>query len=304
MFTIRQLRYFQILANTGHFGEASEKLGISQPALSVQIAEMEKLAGSPLFERTSKRIILTPLGCNFLPIINDILARLSVLGDIVAAHESPLSYPIKLGIIPTVAPYILPSVLPKIRHLYPSLALQIQEAKTDRLVELLRNGHIDAIVAATPVEDGEFVSEPIFDDNFYYALPRDDPQSVYKNVREGDVDTGKLLLLEEGHCLRDQTLEACQTKKYRHDITASSLTTLMQLVANGIGITIIPQIAVSTEARLDNISVVAFEGETPQRHICLFWRRRSRRSKDFKLLADLLKSMAIPILDQARNFIV
>ena len=188
--------------------------------------------------------------------------------------------------------------------MYPSLTLQIQEAKTDRLVELLRNGHIDAVVAATPLDEDEFVSELLFDDDFYYALPRDDPQSVYKNVRAGDVDTGKLLLLEEGHCLRDQSLEACQTKRYRHDITASSLTTLMQLVANGIGITIIPQIAVSTEARLDNISVVAFEGETPRRHICLFWRRRSRRSKDFKLLADLLKSLAVPILDQARNFIM
>lgn len=304
MFTIRQLRYFQILANTGHFGDASEKLGISQPALSVQIAEMEKTIGSPLFERTSKRVILTPLGRSFLPYINDILRRLSALGDIVAAHEAPLSYPLKLGMIPTVASYILPSLLPKARHIYPTLTLQIQEAKTERLIELLRNGYLDAVVAATPVDEDEFISELLFDDEFYYALPRDDPYSLYKHVRKGDIDTGKLLLLEEGHCLRDQTLEACQTKKYRHDITASSLTTLMQLVANGIGITVIPQIAVSTEARLDNISIVSFEGEMPKRHICLFWRRRSRRSRDFKLLADLLKSLAGPILDQAKNYIM
>lgn len=303
MFTVKQLRYFQMLANVGHFGEASDKLGISQPALSAQIAEMEKAAGSPLFERTSKKIILTPLGLNFLPYVNDILGRVSVLGDIIAAHKEPLSYPLKLGIIPTVAPYLLPVVLPKVRLLHPSLSLQIQESKTDRLVDLLRSGNLDAIVAAKPIEEDELVSEPLFDDTFYYAIPKDDPRALYKNIREGDIDTGKLLLLEEGHCLRNQTLEACQTNKYRHDITASSLTTLMQLVANGIGITIIPQIAVSTEARADNISIVAFDTEVPKRHICLFWRRRSRRSKDFKLLAGLLKVLAQPILQQAKNYI-
>lgn len=303
MFTVKQLRYFQMLANVGHFGEASDKLGISQPALSAQIAEMEKAAGSPLFERTSKKIILTPLGLNFLPYVNDILGRVSVLGDIIAAHKEPLSYPLKLGIIPTVAPYLLPVVLPKVRLLHPSLSLQIQESKTDRLVDLLRSGNLDAIVAAKPIEEDELVSEPLFDDTFYYAIPKDDPRALYKNIREGDIDTGKLLLLEEGHCLRNQTLEACQTNKYRHDITASSLTTLMQLVANGIGITIIPQIAVSTEARADNISIVAFDTEMPKRHICLFWRRRSRRSKDFKLLAGLLKVLAQPILQQAKNYI-
>lgn len=303
MFTVKQLRYFQMLANVGHFGEASDKLGISQPALSAQIAEMEKAAGSPLFERTSKKIILTPLGLNFLPYVNDILGRVSVLGDIIAAHKEPLSYPLKLGIIPTVAPYLLPVVLPKVRLLHPSLSLQIQESKTDRLVDLLRSGNLDAIVAAKPIDEDELVSEPLFDDTFYYAIPKDDPRALYKNIREGDIDTGKLLLLEEGHCLRNQTLEACQTNKYRHDITASSLTTLMQLVANGIGITIIPQIAVSTEARADNISIVAFDTEVPKRHICLFWRRRSRRSKDFKLLAGLLKVLAQPILQQAKNYI-
>lgn len=304
MFTIRQLRYFQVLASTGHFGDAAEKLGISQPALSVQIAEMEKKVGAPLFERTSKRIILTPLGRTFLPYINDILRRLSALGDIVTAHEAPLSQPMKLGIIPTVAPYILPILLPKVHHLYPTLTLQIQEAKTERLSNLLYNGDLDAVVAARPVNEDEFICEHLFDDEFYYALPVDAPNSLYKNARKGDIDTGKLLLLEEGHCLRDQTLEACQTKKYRHDITASSLTTLMQLVANGIGITVIPQIAVSTAAHFNNISIVAFDGKTPKRDICLFWRRRSQRSRDFKLLAKLLKSLAKPVLDQAKNYIM
>lgn len=304
MFTIRQLRYFQVLANTGHFGEAAEKLNISQPALSVQIAEMEKIAGSPLFERTSKQVILTPLGRNFLPYINDILVRFSALGDIVAAHEEPLSYPLKLGIIPTVAPYILPTVLPKARYLYPSLSLQIQEAKTDRLVELLRMGSLDAVVAALPIEGDDFVFEKLFEDAFYFAVPANDPQAFKHSVKEGDIDTGKLLLLEEGHCLRDQTLEACQTKKYRHDITASSLTTLMQLVANDIGITVIPQIAISTEARLDNIKIVSFEGDTPKRQICLFWRRRSRRGNDFKFLAEMLRNLATPILEQAQSYIM
>ncbi len=303
MFTVKQLRYFQTLANIGHFGEASDKLGISQPALSAQIAEMEKMAGSALFERTAKRIILTPLGLSFLPYVNDILGRMSALGDIIASHKVPLSHPLKLGIIPTVAPYLLPSLLPRIRYLYPSLSLQIKESKTDRVVELLRSGSLDTIVAASPIDEDEFVCEPLFDDNFYYAVPRDDPNALYKSVKEGSVDTGKLLLLEEGHCLRDQTLSACHTKQYRHDITASSLTTLIQLVANGIGMTIVPQLAVSTEARTDNISVIAFDGETPKRRICLFWRRRSRRSKDFKLLAELLKSVAQPILNQAKNYI-
>ena len=134
MFTVKQLRYFQTLANIGHFGEASDKLGISQPALSAQIAEMEKMAGSALFERTAKRIILTPLGLSFLPYVNDILGRMSALGDIIASHKVPLSHPLKLGIIPTVAPYLLPSLLPRIRYLYPSLSLQIKESKTDRVV--------------------------------------------------------------------------------------------------------------------------------------------------------------------------
>ncbi|MHC5307732.1 hydrogen peroxide-inducible genes activator [Bartonella sp. LJL80] len=303
MFTVRQLRYFQVLANVGHFGEASDKLGISQPALSVQISEMEKTAGAPLFERTSKRIILTPLGRNFLPHINDILERMGALGDIVTAYDAPLSYPLKLGIIPTLAPYLLPVVLPAVRQAYPALSLEIQEAKTDRLAELLRSGVLDAVVAAAPVSADEFVSEALFQDAFYLAVPKGDARAHYGTVDQHDIDTQRLLLLEEGHCLRDQTLQACHTKQYRHDITASSLTTLMQLVANGIGTTVLPQIAVSTEGRHDNIDIIAFSAPSPCRDIRLFWRRRSRRGEDFKMFADLLKTLSCPILQQAEHHI-
>ncbi|EJF90424.1 hydrogen peroxide-inducible genes activator [Bartonella tamiae] len=303
MFTVRQLRYFQVLAKKGHFGEASEKLGISQPALSVQIAEMEKTAGAPLFERSSKRILLTPLGKNFQPLIDDILLRLAALVDVASNYDGPLSHPLKLGIIPTIAPYLLPLLLPQTHRLYPKLNLVIQEAKTDNLLEMLRVGHVDAIIAALPIECDELISEPLFKDQFYLAVAKDEFVHFNKTIDQADLDNHKLLLLEEGHCLREQTLQACQTKEYRHDITASSLTTLLQLVENGIGITIIPQIAVSTEMRQENLKLIPFCMPVPYREVHLVWRRRSQRLEDFKLFAQMVKSLADSILREAKNFI-
>lgn len=304
MFTIRQLRYFQALCETGHFGAAADKVGVSQPALSVQIAEMEKIVGAALFERATKKIILSPLGRNFQPFINDILARMSALSEIIADNDIPLNYPLKLGIIPTVAPYFLPFVLPKIAQLYPSLSLEIQETKTDRLSELLRIGELDVVIAADPLPFQDVISQELFTDHFYLAVPLSDPRIDHHSILESDIDGDRLLLLEEGHCLREQTLQVCKNKQYRHDITASSLTTLLQLVANNIGTTIIPQIAISTENKHNTVKILPFHSSSPKRNIKLFWRKQSQRNNDYKLFAKELRQIAEPILCAAKQHII
>lgn len=302
MFTVRQMRYFEALAVTRHFGAAADKVGVSQPALSVQIAEMEKSVGVPLFERMPKGVILTPTGRDFLPVIRSILKQMKTLDEMSSFYRGPFHGSLRIGVIPTLAPYLLPAILPRICQVYPELSLEVREAKTETCASEINLGNLDLVIAAEPFPMDGLKSRHLFSDSFYLAAAMDDPAYPDGIKATDDIDLSRLLLLEEGHCLRDQALEVCKTSHFLQEFGATSLSTLLQLVSYGYGVTLIPQIACATENRHHQLRIMPFKNARPKRDIALFWRERSPRHKEYKQLADLMEEAAKPLLDDAQNY--
>ncbi|KAB2670387.1 hydrogen peroxide-inducible genes activator [Ochrobactrum sp. LMG 5442] len=290
MFTVRQMRYFDALATTLHFRKAAELAHVSQPALSAQIAEMEALAGAPLFERSQRQVIMTELGKQLYPGIQTVLRELHSLEEIAAQSRGLLQTRLRLGIIPTVAPYLVPVLIPLLRERHPSFRLQLRESVTARLLDELHAGDIDAIVAALPIDDERLTQRKLFDDRFLIATSTNDQTVLASPMTQDNVALDRLLLLEEGHCMRDQALAVCSLPSQRQLVKygATSMTTLLQMVSHGMGLTLIPEIAVRAEARSNHMRIVPFDGEQPKREIALFWRRQSMRRKDFNALADCI----------------
>lgn len=294
MFTVRQMRYFDALATTLHFRKAAELAHVSQPALSAQIAEMEALAGAPLFERSQRQVIMTELGKQLYPGIQTVLRELHSLEEIAAQSRGLLQTRLRLGIIPTVAPYLVPVLIPLLRERHPSFRLQLRESVTGRLLDELHAGDIDAIVAALPIDDERLSQRKLFDDRFLIATSTNDQTVLASPMTQDNVALDRLLLLEEGHCMRDQALAVCSLPSQRQLVKygATSMTTLLQMVSHGMGLTLIPEIAVRAEARSNHMRIVPFDGEQPKREIALFWRRQSMRRKDFNALADCIVESA------------
>lgn len=294
MFTVRQMRYFDALATTLHFRKAAELAHVSQPALSAQIAEMEALAGAPLFERSQRQVIMTELGKQLYPGIQTVLRELHSLEEIAAQSRGLLQTRLRLGIIPTVAPYLVPVLIPLLRERHPSFRLQLRESVTARLLDELHAGDIDAIVAALPIDDERLTQRKLFDDRFLIATSTNDQTVLASPMTQDNVALDRLLLLEEGHCMRDQALAVCSLPSQRQLVKygATSMTTLLQMVSHGMGLTLIPEIAVRAEARSNHMRIVPFDGEQPKREIALFWRRQSMRRKDFNALADCIVESA------------
>lgn len=290
MFTIRQMRYFDALASTLHFRKAAELAHISQPALSAQIAEMEAVAGAPLFERSQRKVIMTELGRDLLPGIRTILKELHALEEITAQSKGLLQTQLRLGIIPTVAPYLVPHLIPLLRDRHPSFRLQLRESMTAKLLDELNTGEIDAIVAALPITDDRLAYLKLFDDRFLIATSSNDQTVLSSPMTQDNAALDRLLLLEEGHCMRDQALAICSLPAQRQLVKygATSMATLLQMVSHGMGLTLIPEIAVRAEARSNHMRIVPFDGEQPKREIALFWRRQSKRHKDFEALAKCI----------------
>ena len=302
MFTIRHIRYFDALASTLHFRKAAELAHISQPALSAQIAEMEAVAGASLFERSQRKVIMTELGRELLPGIRTILKELHALEEISAQSKGLLQTQLRLGIIPTVAPYLVPHLIPLLRDRHPSFRLQLRESVTAKLLDELHAGEIDAIVAALPIVDDRLVHQKLFDDRFLIATSSNDQTILSSPMTQDNVALDRLLLLEEGHCMRDQALAVCSLPPQRQLVKygATSMTTLLQMVSHGMGLTLIPEIAVRAEARSNHMRIVPFDGEQPKREIALFWRRQSKRRKDFQALADcIVESAGHLLIDDA-----
>ncbi|GLU28338.1 hydrogen peroxide-inducible genes activator [Brucella sp. NBRC 12950] len=302
MFTIRQMRYFDALASTLHFRKAAELAHISQPALSAQIAEMEAVSGASLFERSQRKVIMTELGRELLPGIRTILRELNALEEISAQSKGLLQTQLRLGIIPTVAPYLVPHLIPLLRERHPSFRLQLRESVTAKLLDELHAGEIDAIVAARPLVDDRLTHQKLFDDRFLIATSSNDQTILSSPMTQDNVALDRLLLLEEGHCMRDQALAVCSLPPQRQLVKygATSMTTLLQMVSHGMGLTLIPEIAVRAEARNNQMRIVPFEGDQPKREIALFWRRQSKRRKDFQALADcIFESAGHLLIDDA-----
>jgi LysR family hydrogen peroxide-inducible transcriptional activator len=290
--TLRQLRYLVSLARTRHFGKAAEECAITQPALSMQIRELEREIGAVLVERRPNEIVLTQTGAEVATRAEQILAATRDLVDF-ARHRDLLTGGLQLGIIPTLAPYILPRILPRLQRHYPKLRLKVRETQTRTLVEELAAGALDVVMLALPIESSDLETRTLFDDPFLLAVPTS--EKLRGRVSVDEVDQQRLILLEEGHCLRDQALAFCGAP--RRDATsnlgttslgATSLTTVMQMVANGYGVTLVPEVAANTEVRDGRVKLLRFTEPTPGRTIGLAWRRTSPRRRDFEAFGDVV----------------
>jgi len=288
MITLRQLRYLSALARARHFGKAAEECAVTQPALSMQLRELERELGAALVERRPGEITLTDTGLDVAQRADAILAATRDLVDF-ARHRDVLSGELRLGIIPTLAPYVLPRLLPRLQAAYPTLRLEVRETQTKMLVDELAGGTLDVIMLALPVEGADLETLALFEDAFLLAVPAS--EKLRGRVGVEDVDQGRLILLEEGHCLRDQALAFCGAPRRNAaaSLGATSLATVMQMVANGYGVTLVPQVAADAEVRDDRVRLLRFVEPQPGRVIGLAWRRTSPRRKDFEALARVVR---------------
>ena len=289
---VRELRYLVALAERGHFGRAAEDCHVSQPTLSAQLRKLEEYLGVTLIERNSRAVGLTPAGEEAVRRARLILSEVDALLRVRRRLLGPLTDPLRLGVIPTLAPYFLPWVIARTKERYPHLQLTIQEDVTNELQSLLRTYRIDAAIMVVPAEDG-FEYTELFDEPFWFACPSQHPLARSTCVSGGDLRNERLLLLTEGHCLRGQALAACgqhETGPESDDFTAVSLETLLQLVAAGYGCTLLPALACDA-ARLSQlpVAVLPITSEHASRRIGLVWRRNSSRSEGLQRLARLVR---------------
>ena len=286
--TMKHLRYFDALATHAHFGRAAEACAISQPALSLQMKELEALLGAPLIERGARQVRLTPLGEDFAARTRDILRAVDELGDLARAASGPLSGRLRIGVIPTVAPYLLPRIIKDLSARLPGLDLHPREAVTARLLDDLAQGRLDIAIVALPVSEPALVEHPLFEEEFVLVRPAED---AAKPVPDRDsLRTMRLLLLEEGHCFRDQALSFCNLSPSvaRAVMEGSSLSTLVQMVGAGIGVTLIPHMAVAIETQSAPVSIVRLPPPRPSRTIGMVWRRSNPLADPLARIAGLI----------------
>jgi len=290
MITLKQLRYLTALAEHRHFGRAAEACAISQPALSMQIRGLERDLGVALVERRHGDVILTETGRELARRGEGVLAGAHDLVDFARVRSAPLTGALGLGVIPTLGPYVLPKLLPALQRHYPGLKVELRETQTKILVDELTRGALDVLLLALPLQEVDTASVALFDDPFLLAVPRDDPRPGGASVRAADIDLARLILLEEGHCLRDQALAFCagDRRDRSFGLGATSLATVLQMVANGYGITLLPQVALDVEARDERVKLLRFAPPTPKRVIGLAWRRSSPRKSDFLALGRIV----------------
>lgn len=290
--TLSQLRAFVAIAEYRHFGTAAARLGVSQPTLSQALAALEHGLGLQLIERSTRRVLVTAAGMRLLP---KAMATLEAADRFVAsATGDGLGGTLRMGIIPTVAPYVLPGLLPELRKRLPELRPQIIEDQTARLLDGLRTGVLDAALLALPTEMPGLVEIPLYSEEFVLVTPRGHELAGRDDLAASVLDAQPLLLLDEGHCLRDQTLEACRSADVHPaavgDTRAASLSTVVQCVAGGLGVTLIPQMAVATETARGTLDVAHFAAPAPGRTIGLAFRASSARAEDYEYLAAIVRA--------------
>ena len=288
--TLRQLRYFASLARLRHFGRAADACAISQPALSMQIRELEQSLGTELFERGARQLRLTAFGEEFAGRVHDILRSVDELGDLARASRDGLVGRLRIGVIPTVAPYLLPSIIGRLTETNPDLDLHLRETITPKLVQELDEGKLDAAIVALPVSEPALTEVALFSEEFVLVRPLADSNKPVPD-REG-LREMRLLLLEEGHCFRDQALSFCNltTAPPRELLDGSSLSTLVQMVGAGIGVTLIPEMAVPVETRSAAVAIARFRAPQPSRTIGMVWRRTSPFARQLAQVAEVVRS--------------
>ena len=291
--TIKQLQYLVALHEHGHFGRAAEASFVSQSTLSAGIRELESLLGVTLVERSRRVVRFTPLGNAVVAKAHRLLREAEELNDLVQASGKPLSGELRMSVIPTIAPFLLPRMLPRLRRERPQLKLYLREETSGDAVESLHHGRADCVLLALPFATGEIEAEHICDDRLYVAFPKGDPRDPPEAIPPAMIDPDRLLLLEDGHCLKEHALSACNRPELRGSaaMIGTSLHTLVQMVDNGLGVTMLPQMAIDAGI-LHETEVVArpLKARNASREIALIWRKNSPRAEEFKLLAKELRA--------------
>lgn len=292
--TLKQLRYFEALARHGHFGRAADASAISQPALSMQIKELEESLGSALFERGARQIRLTSFGEAFGLRVREILKAVDELEDLARASRDRLVGRLRIGVIPTIAPYLLPAIIGDLTRLYPGLDIQVRETLTQNLIAELADGRLDLAIVALPVSEPSFDEVTLFSEDFVLVRPLDDQTHSTPTVEA--LRRMRLLLLEEGHCFRAQALSFCSMHSAapRESLDGSSLSTLVQMVGAGLGVTLIPEMAVAVETRSAPVSIARFDAPKPQRVIGMIWRKSNPLTSRFQEIAEVVRCSALP----------
>ena len=299
--TLKQLRYFESLARHGHFGRAADACAISQPALSMQIKEMERELGAALFERGARQIRLTGFGEEFGLRVRNILRSVDELKDLARASGDRLAGRLRIGVIPTIAPYLLPTIIGNLTRDYADLEIHVRETVTPKLIQELSEGRLDTAIVALPVSEPSFAEVSLFAEDFVLVRPGEDEG---KPVPNGEaLARMRLLLLEEGHCFRDQALSFCNRHSAlpRELLDGSSLSTLVQMVGAGIGVTLIPEMAVAVETRSAPVSIARFGKPKPSRTIGMIWRKTSPLAEQLSQISDVVRHSAESLRAQQRG---
>jgi LysR family hydrogen peroxide-inducible transcriptional activator len=293
--TLKQLRHLVALADNRHFGKAAKACLVTQSTLSASLKELEDILQAPLVDRTNRRVAFTPLGEATVERARRLLEEAQALAHAAQGERAPLTGTIRLGVIPTIGPFLLPRILPGLREAWPKLKLYLREDQTDALLEQLHAGRLDALVLALPYDCGNVESALMLKDRFSLGLRRDHPLARAKRVRPKEIESETLLLLQEGHCLRGHALSACRIgdKAHADAFEATSLPTLVQMVDNGLGVTLLPQLALDAGV-LKGTEMVArpVEVDNPERDIALVWRKGTARREEFQLLAREITRLA------------
>lgn len=292
---LRDLKYLVALAEHKHFGRAAAASFVSQPTLSTQIRKLEDELGVSLVERAPRKVMLTPAGREAADRARAIVAEIEQMKEAARRSRDPEAGTVRLGIFPTLGPYLLPHVVPLVRQRFPKLELLLVEEKSDVLLERLRDGKLDAVVLALPLADDQLQAEFLFEEPFVLAVPEDHALAGRSGLNMDDLSNHRLLLLEDGHCLRDQALNVCQLAgaSEKSGFQATSLETLRQMVAANVGITLLPMLAVQPPVALpDNVQLLPFAGPNPpSRRIGLVWRRSSAMGHFLEQLAELFRAV-------------
>ncbi|WP_201586503.1 hydrogen peroxide-inducible genes activator [Psychrobacter jeotgali] len=292
MITLRQLEFALAVDKHRHFKRAAEDCNISQSALSLGIAELEKQLDTQIFERNNKQVLITPIGQDILTRAQRIFSEVNDLTTRAHSHQTPLAYPMTVGIIPTIAPYLLPKVLPALKQHYPEFRMTIIEQQTERLLEQVRYGHIDTAIIALPYAVDGLHTFEFWAENFYAVFPQDDVHAKLNSIDSDELTTANLMLLGEGHCLTDQTLSVCHfdREEMKSSFSEASLNTLIQMALANMGTTLVPEMALD-QLHLENQNAVAvpLAEEGPHRHIAFVTRLNYARVDDVNLLGDVFK---------------
>ncbi|MGH6760659.1 MAG: hydrogen peroxide-inducible genes activator [Phyllobacterium sp.] len=295
--TVRHLHYLVALAETGSFSRAANRVGVTQSTLSAAIQSLELELGAPLVDRSGRKIQMLPSGDAVVRQARDIIVRIQELPEHAAEAARPLTTRLRLGVIPSVAPFILPKILPSLTEAYPELNLSMREGLTRDLLDELRSGRLDAAIIARPYQIDGFDCAEIGVDPFFLAIRNDHPLAKRDKVDMDDVEGERFLLLETGHCLREHVIAAVGEANARgeDDVRASSIMTLVQMMEFGLGVTLLPRIAIEAGAtRGTNLSVVPYVGEHNARSLVLIWRSGAVRRHDYHLLAEHLRHHCMP----------